>query len=371
MLLTRRLAAAACVLTAVLAMPVDAAAQATPGTHPVRAEARAFALSTPIATPEGVDVLEQVAIGGIPQWISIRGRDQANPVLLYLHGGPGFPTMPVSHLWQGPWEEYFTVVQWDQRGSGKSYRASDTASVRPTLTVPRMIADAEDVVRHLRERFGPRPIVLMGHSWGTILGVELARRHPEWFSVYVGIGQAVDVAESERLGYEALVDTAGRAGDTVALAELRALAPYPELDGAIPPAKLYTERKWMRAYGGYNHAKPDDHYGTLMATSPLYTDEELSQFGPAIQFVFETLWPQLQDFAIWDVDELNVPVVLFHGVHDLTTPLSLAERWHSALRAPSKTLVRFEHSSHMVMMEEPGKLFLHLIQDVHPLAADR
>src|SRR5690606_28483748 len=123
-----------------------------------------------------------------------------------------------------------------------------------------------------RARFGPVPLVLMGHSWGTVLGVELARRHPAWFAAYVGVGQVVDVREQERLGYEALVDTARRAGDEVALAELRAIAPYPEPDGVMPAAKLYAERKWMRAYGGYNREKRDDHYGALAATSPLYTD---------------------------------------------------------------------------------------------------
>ncbi|HEU4700027.1 MAG TPA: alpha/beta hydrolase [Gemmatimonadales bacterium] len=332
--------------------------------------ARVLAAADAITAPGGVDTLARVELGGIPQWISVRGRDRRNPVLLFLHGGPGFPTMPVSHRWQGPWEEYFTVVQWDQRGAGKTYAASDPAAVRPTLTIPRMIADAEELVRHLRTRYGQERIVLVGHSWGTVLGVELARRHPEWFSVYVGIGQGVDVPAQERMGYEALLDSAARARDTVALAELRALAPYPERDGTMPVAKLYVERKWMRAYGGYNYQHPEgDHYADFVAMSPAYTDAEIATLGPAIEFGFRALWPQLQAYNFWDVTELRVPVVLFHGTHDLTTPLVLAERWLDRLHAPSKALVRFEQSAHMVMMEEPGKLFFHLVRDVRPLAS--
>ncbi len=343
--------------------------RATVGGDSLRPAARVLAAANAITAPGGIDTLERVELGGIPQWISVRGRDRRNPILLYLHGGPGFPTMPVSHRWQRPWEEYFTVVQWDQRGAGKTYAARDTAAVRSTLTVERMLADAEELVRHLRSRYGQDRIVLLGHSWGSVLGVELARRHPEWFSVYIGMGQVVDVAEQERLGYEALVDSAVRARDTAALAELRALAPYPERDGSTPVEKLYAERRWMRAYGGYNRQQPaDDYYGALVAMSPVYTEAEIADFGPAIEFSFRALWPQIQGHSIWSVDELRVPVVLLQGVHDLTTPLSLVERWHAGLRAPSKTLVRFDRSAHMIMMEEPGRLFLHLVRDVHPLA---
>lgn len=345
------------------------AASAQGGAVSLRPAARLLGAADALTAPGSIDTLERVELGGIPQWISVRGLDRQNPVLLYLHGGPGFPAMPASHRWQGPWEEYFTVVQWDQRGAGKTYAANDEAAVRPTLTVPRMIADAEELVRHLRARYGQEKIVLLGHSWGSVIGVELARRHPEWFHAYVGLGQVVDVAGQERLGYEALVDSATRARDTVALRELRALAPYPGPEGTTPVEKLYAERKWMRAYGGYNHRQPgDDHYGALVAMSPAYTDAEVEAFGPAIEFSFRALWPEVQRHAIWDVTELGVPVVLLQGTHDLTTPLALVERWYARLRAPSKALVRFERSAHMIMMEEPGKLFLHLVQDVRPLA---
>lgn len=320
-----------------------------------------------IIAPNGIDTAEAVPIGGLEQWITVRGRDLDNPVLLFLHGGPGFPSMPVAWSFQTPWEEYFTVVQWDQRGAGRTFAANDSAAVAPTLTVERMIADAEEMVLHLRRRYGKEKIVLAGHSWGSVLGLELARRHPEWFHAYVGMSQAVDVPANEREGYDSLVARATRAGDTEALAELQALAPYPEADGAIPVAELYTQRKWLRRYDGYTWREEDDHYYDLVRLSPDYGDAEVAAFGPGIAFSFEALWPQFTTKDFWDVTELKLPVILMHGAHDLTVSYTLAERWFDRLRAPSKKFIRFDQSAHMIMMEEPGKTFLHLVQDVLPV----
>jgi len=141
-----------------------------------------------IPGPDGIDVLEKVKIGGIDQWVSIRGRDRSNPVLLFIHGGPGGVAMPLSHGFQDTWEEFFTVVQWDQRGAGKTYSANDPEKVGPTMSADRMIQDAEELVTHLRTRFHKDKIVVVGHSWGTIVGINLAKRHPEWLNAYVGMG---------------------------------------------------------------------------------------------------------------------------------------------------------------------------------------
>ncbi|MCE9668913.1 alpha/beta hydrolase [Myxococcus stipitatus] len=318
--------------------------------------------------PRSVEVSEFIPLGGIQQAISIRGRDRDNPVLLFLHGGPGFPTMPVSYTFQAPWEEFFTVVQWDQRGSGRTYAANDPEKVGPTLTLERMVADAEELVTHLRERFGQQRIVLMGHSWGSYLGLELARRHPDWFSVYVGVGQAVDVFRNERQGYEAILAAARRAGNAEAVRELEALAPYPEADGTIPVQKIYVQRKWLTHFGGYLHGRTEDHYWGLVQLSPDYTPEGIDAFGPAISYSFERLWPQFDTVSFLDVTEVGCPVILFQGTHDITVSGSLASEWYERLRAPEKKLVWFEHSAHMVPMEEPGKVFQHLLQDVLPLA---
>src|SRR5215468_10673187 len=117
-----------------------------------RAEAtRIVAEMRRIVTPEGVEPLQKVRIGGIDHWISVRGFDCRNPILLYINGGPGFPAMPTSWYYQRGWEEYFTVVQWDQRGAGKTYVANDPKIVAPTLTPQRMVADTEEMIGWLRK----------------------------------------------------------------------------------------------------------------------------------------------------------------------------------------------------------------------------
>lgn len=151
-----------------------------------------------IVSPNGVEELLPVQIDNSTQWLSIRGRDRRNPILLFLHGGPGSPTMPVAYTFQSPWEDYFTVVQWDQRGTGKTYAANDPKTLASTMTVEQMTSDAEEVVRYLQKQFGKQKIFLLGHSWGTVLGVALAQRHPEWLYAYLGVGQMVNTEKAKK-----------------------------------------------------------------------------------------------------------------------------------------------------------------------------
>ena len=138
-----------------------------PDATPIIANARK------IVTPNGVERLEKVRIGGIEQWVSIRGTDKRNPVLLFIHGGPGYVSIPMSWWFSRGWEEYFTVVQWDQRGAGKTYLINDPKSVAPTLTLERMVADTEEMISWVRKDLGKQKIFVLGHSWGSYLDSKL------------------------------------------------------------------------------------------------------------------------------------------------------------------------------------------------------
>ena len=154
-----------------------------------RADAvRIIAAARRIVTPLGIERLEKVRIGEIDQWVSIRGKDRRNPVLLHVHGGPGYISIPMSWWFSRDWEKYFTVVQWDQRGSGKTYLLTDPARIAPTLTLKRMVADAEEMVLWTQNTLGQKKIFLSGHSWGSYLGLDIAKRHPEWLHAYIGVG---------------------------------------------------------------------------------------------------------------------------------------------------------------------------------------
>jgi proline iminopeptidase len=321
-----------------------------------------------IPNPEGIEELRAVEIGGIEQWISVRGRDRRNPILLFIHGGPASTEMPVSWMYQSAWEDWFTVVQWDQRGAGKTYVANDPAIVQPTITAERMIADAEEMTAYLRAHFGKEKIFVLGHSWGSLMGLELARRHPEWLHAYVGVGQMIHGPDAERLGYEWALQRARDDRNDRAVKELAALAPYPRADGTVTIEQILKQREWVIHYGGLTWGRPDFDYAQDAAKlSPDYTRKELAP-EEGIGESLGKLLPAMMKFDVRGVRTMDCPVFIFAGAHDYETPSQLAIDWLAALAAPRKGLVRFEHSAHMMEIEEPGKFLVHLVSDVRPIA---
>lgn len=206
-----------------------------------------------IHTPEGIEVLEEAPIGGVNQWVSIRGRNRANPVILFIHGGPGTPNTPITWAYQSPWEDFFTIVQWDQRGVGKNARTADRESLRPTLNNDRIIADAEEMAAWVRKRLGKDKIVVMGYSYGTIVGLALAQRRPEWLHAYVGVGQVSGSGEDYL--YKRVIELATKAKNEEALKELQAMAPYPGPNRTVEDT--LRVRKWVRRFNGGWYGKPD------------------------------------------------------------------------------------------------------------------
>ena len=323
-----------------------------------------------IPQPPGIEETFAVRIGGIAQWISVRGRDRRNPILLFIHGGPASTEMPVSWLYQSGWEDYFTVVQWDQRGAGKTYVANDAAVVEPTITQERMVADGEEMIAWLRAHYDKRKIFVLGHSWGTIIGLEVARRHPGWLHAYIGMGQMIDGRDNERLGYEWALQAARAAHDDDAVKQLLALAPYPRADGSVSVAQILVQRQWVIHYGGLTWGRPDFDYAQDAARlSPDYTRQELSP-EDGIGQSLPHLLSAMTGYDVRGVTRLDCPVFIFAGAHDYETVSSLAVDWLAALHAPRKGLVRFENSAHMMELEEPGKMLVHLVDDVRPIAVE-
>jgi proline iminopeptidase len=322
-----------------------------------------------VVADEGVERLEKVRIGGIDQWVSIRGNDRRNPVLLMLHGGPGWVAMPTSWYFQRGWEEYFTVVQWDQRGAGKTYAANDPAQVAPTMTRERMIADSEEMVAWLRSEFGKDRIFVLGHSWGSYLGLELAQRRPEWLHAYIGIGQISSAPESERRGWAWTLQQARGDGNAEAVAELEALAPYAQGSTPVPLETLFKQRKWLNHYGGMVHnRRGGDAEAAAIKLSPEYTDEDVAGIWKGNDFSMQHLLGEVLTLDMSTVRELKTPLFLFEGRHDHNVSSELAAQWFQTVKAPSKQLVWFEQSAHEVMIEEPGKTLLTLVQQVRPIA---
>ena len=321
-----------------------------------------------IVTPHGIERLEKVRIGGIDQWVSIRGTDTRNPVLLYVHGGPGYVSMPMDWWWRG-WEDYFTVVNWDQRGSGKTYLLNDPAKVGPTVTPQRMLADTVEMTNWLRKTLGKKKIFLLGHSWGSWLGLQMAAHHPDLLYAYIGVEQITNGPESEHRGWQATLDAARREGNVQAVQDLEALAPY-ATQGHLPTLKqIYAERKWLDYYGGvmaFRHG--NDAEGDLADLSPDYTDAEIPHIWDGNVFAERYLlaWVLAQDLS--GIRKLDCPLIIFAGRHDTDVNSDLAADWFAKVQAPSKQFVWFENSSHLPMTEEPGKFLLELVRTARPIA---
>jgi pimeloyl-ACP methyl ester carboxylesterase len=346
----------------------DASAKTKPSTM-TRTEVTAItANSRRIVSPNGVEELVKVRINGIDQWLSIRGRDRRNPILLVLHGGPASPSMPADYTYQSPWEDYFTVVQWDQRGAGKTYLANTEQQMAPGMTLDGMTDDAAQVVQYLRQHYGKQKIFLLGHSWGTVLGTRLAQAHPDWFYAYIGVGQVVNVRRNEEIGYAFALRSAKADGNAKAVKALEAIAPYP---GTAPLTleRLGVRSQWEMYYGGLAYGRKNYAFDNdAEQLSPDYSEQELDAIDKGSAFSIHHLMDAVTTVDFDRVTQFGCPVILFVGAHDETTSHELAEQWFAQLQAPSKRLVLFADSAHMVMMEQPGRFLVHLVTDALPLA---
>ena len=315
----------------------------------------------------GIVVAENVIIGGIEQAITIRGHDPSAPVLLALHGGPGSAQMALSHLFQTGWERDFIVVEWDQRGAGKTRIPNADYDA---LTVDLMYSDAEEMVQHLRARFGQDKIFLLGHSWGSLLGIRLAHEHPGWFHAYIGAGQAVDMIANEAVSYAYAYQAATEAGDDKALKQLQAIGapPYPS-DRVF--ASLMTEREVLMAMGGSITGNSLSPLIKAVLTSPDYSFGDVLHYSNALELSIDAL---LEEMLTMDVREMGMtfelPLFFMLGRHDNIVPSSLAETYITQITAPSIETIWFENSRHFPMISEPEKFTTILRQQVRPLAGD-
>ncbi len=322
-----------------------------------------------IATPNGIERAEAVSIGGIQQWITIRGDDKRNPVLLVVHGGPGYPELPLSWWYTRGWEEYFTVVQWDQRGAGKTYMINDPQAVAPTMTPERLVQDSEELAQWLRRNLGKQKIFVWGHSWGSYLGLELALRDPDWLYAYIGTGQIVNSPQSERRDWGFALDAARKQHDEDAIKELLSIAPYAGGKPITLKAAMIAH-KWSDHFGGvmaYRSSQEDESRAVWL--SPDYTDAEAPHIYDGNDYSEKYLFVKGLQVDFSKQTNFRCPILLFEGRFDRTVNSDVAYEWFRTVHAPGKRFVWFEHSAHEPETEEPGRFLLSLVQYARPLAA--
>ena len=316
--------------------------------------------------PNCLTTLERVAINGTMQWVLIRSEDIANPVILFLHGGPGTSQLTLNRRNTRLLERHFTVVNWDQRGAGKSFAAGRDAT---GMTMRQIVDDVITLSFYLARRFQQREIVLVGHSWGSAVGLLAVAERPDLYSAYVGVGQVSDPVESDRFSYEWTLEQARRAGNTSAVESLVRIGEPPWV-GPGWRSSFMTERRYVARYGGEYHGSRTGALGVVLkhlVFSPEYTVVDRLNFFRGILRSADLLYPHLLARNLFvDVPYVHVPVFFCLGRHDHEVPSALSAQYFSALSAPSKELVWFEDSAHMPNTEERDKFNVFLIETVLP-----
>ena len=319
-----------------------------------------------IKSPPGIDEASFVKIGGIDQFVQIRGDDRANPVILFVHGGPGISMMGLTTVFR-PWEKYFTVVQWDQRGDGKTYGRNGGAAEASSMTIGRMTADGIEVAAYLRAHLHKKGIVLLGHSWGTVLGVRMIKARPDLFSAYVATGELVAKQDNELTSYNIVLDLARASHNAQAVKELEAIRPppYKDLD------TLLVQRKWMDVYDLPSERDLFRDMAPAVAFTPNYSLADIYDMHMATAFSQHVLFDELNNFDARPLGlDFQVPFFIFQGEEDLNTPTVLARNYFNTLHAPVKQFVTLKGAGHDAVMTVPDVFLKELVARVRPVALE-
>ncbi|HEX9062145.1 MAG TPA: alpha/beta hydrolase [Clostridia bacterium] len=327
---------------------------------------------TAVKEPQGargpgksVDSLEKLNIGGIEQWIDIKGKDDTKPILLFLHGGPGYGMMPLLHMHNSELENHFVVVNWDQRGAALSYTPDIPKS---SMTLKQFVSDLHDLTGLLKSRFKQEKIYIAAHSFGTVIGMKAISKYPNDYWAYVGIGQVVDIAENEQHSYDFAMESARKDNNNEAIEALKRVG-RPDEEGNYTDDEGYNiTTKWLEYYGGDLYGKNS----TEELENEIYSSEVYSKLGKRAEKGFEFSQILFEDDEVSGLDfrkqlrKVKVPVYFFSGRHDYDTPFALVQQYYNLVNAPKKELVWFENSAHFPFYEEPEKFNGELINKILP-----
>jgi len=313
--------------------------------------------ATKIETPNGISSLEEIALGGVKQWIFIRGEDKRNPILIFLHGGPGSPMggMSSSRQFDAELIKHFTVVHWDQRGAGKSY---DESIPIESMTFDRLVEDCSELIDYVRNKFSLGKVFIVGHSGGSIIGIKTAYKYPEKIHAYVGIAQIINHYKQQKISYDLVLKEAERSGDIKTQNAIKAVG-SPPYDS---PEKEMEKAKYIIRYGGFIRDSAIRQLGAIMLsflTSPEYSlSEGINTIGnKGLHFTMNAMWEEIRNIDIAEeIQSINVPVFFFQGKYDMIKPSVLVEDYYNHLdAAKGKKLVTFENSAHIPMLGEKEK----------------
>ncbi|MDR2939239.1 MAG: alpha/beta hydrolase [Clostridiales bacterium] len=319
----------------------------------------------------GIDQMEMVGIGGIQQSLYFRGQNIENPVILFIHGGPGNSMIQYLHLYQYDWENDFTIVNWDQRNVGKTYTANSPEAVLKTIDVERVLKDAHEVTEYVKQKLNKDKIIIMGHSWGSVLGAMAVQSFPDDYSAYIGVAQVINMADGERVGYEKVLEAAKASGNEKDIKALESIQPYPltkydsnSINGLI------TVRTYQSKYGLSINVGFRDIINIL--ATPYYSFNELKHSGIFNQLKMIRYQGGLLQFLIEEADikdygvDYKVPVYYIMGGNDYISPYIVAKEFFDGISAPDKQIYSVPGVGHMPFFENKEEFRRILLEEIRP-----
>lgn len=320
--------------------------------------------------PNAIDEQRTITLGGHRQWVTLRGQDKSAPILLFLHGGPGSAISDFAYAYQRPWEDFFLVVNWDQRGAGRSAGTiEDAATLTATLSRERYVADAIELIELLRKEFRRERVIVVGQSWGTVLALEIAHRRPDLAHLIVLQGLAIEWLASAEKVRLALIEAAEERGDTAEAQRLRDVGPVPPASDpdavmawvpafGVPIPDRHTWHNiagegdgWLRRVDYLRYFSPDlptDVYAEQVRLAAAHGDAAYQRHVACMKAAMT--WNAPHDVGT----RFDVPILVMQGVHDWQTDTALARAYFDTIDAPWKHWVDLPFAAHALNIEQPG-----------------
>lgn len=322
-----------------------------------------LANATAQAPAERIDRVLFVPLGGIDQWISIRGEDHANPVLLVVHGGPGEAQWPQAEIYK-PWEKSFTVVQWDQRGAGHTFGRYATKT--PDVTLDRISNDGVELAEYLSRELGKKKIIVLGHSWGSLVATRMIQVRPDLFAAYVGTGQATSWMALVNTQYDLLLAKARKDGNQATVKELEATGRPGPTNG---DHWSFLNKYNFRSLWASSDQEWLQHLRSQAAELKAKEPEQFKNLEDGMQFTGEHV---IRDQIATDLPktacDIHIAYFVIQGQEDVITPTQAAVDYFKCVKAPKKELILIPNAGHFAFMTASDKFLEALTRKVRPVA---
>ena len=314
-----------------------------------------------IDTKNGIQESLYVELNGISQFIQIRGENKENPIIVMLHGGPGSPITFLSSYYQRALEQEYTLVNFDQRGSGRTYYANLTREA--PLSTQAVLADVDALIEYLLSRFNQEKVIVLGHSWGTVLGSVYVKEHPEKVAAYIGVGQCVSNMDGDAFTAKEAIRRAQEQGDEESAQKVSALLEQYSVSAGDPSKAFLLAMEMRHIYAPYFHYKGELSMPQtiwLGVSSPDMSLADMRWFfnmsGPLEKFLAleEPLLRDCLSFRLQELgNEYSVPMYYIAGENDWTTPAALVKEYYQTVHAPNKELIILKNAGHNPFLDDP------------------